>query len=86
VRDSAGAFGPLKSLARSLCLILDNCEVLHSSRAFHPPCLWSFQRTDVNECAIESLAPRVKMLSESLSDPILPGDVNEKERAKKLEQ
>jgi len=27
VRDSAGAFGPLKSVARSLCLILDNSEV-----------------------------------------------------------
>jgi len=86
VRDSAGAFGPLKSLARSLCLVLDNCEVLHPSRTFHPPCLRSFQRTEVNECTIDSLAPRVKILSESLSDPILPGDINEKERAKKLEQ
>ena len=27
VRDSAGAFGPLKFIARSLCFILDNCEV-----------------------------------------------------------
>jgi len=27
VRDSASAFGPLKSIARSLCSILDNCEV-----------------------------------------------------------
>jgi len=40
----------------------------------------------VNEHAIESLALRVKMLSEPLSEPISPGDVNEEERAKKLER
>ena len=27
VRDSARAFGPLKSVARSLCFVLENCEV-----------------------------------------------------------
>ena len=27
VRDSADAFGPLKSVAGGLCFILDNCEV-----------------------------------------------------------
>ena len=27
VRDSADAFGPLKSVARGLCFILENCEV-----------------------------------------------------------
>ena len=27
VRDSADAFGPLKSIAGSLCFILENCEV-----------------------------------------------------------
>ena len=27
VRDSAGAFGPLKSVAGGLCFILENCEV-----------------------------------------------------------
>jgi len=27
VRDSTGAFGPLKSIARSLCFVLDNCKV-----------------------------------------------------------
>jgi len=40
----------------------------------------------VNKHAMESLAPRVKTLSESLSDPIPPGDVTEKERAKELER
>ena len=31
VRDSADAFGPLKSVAGGLCFILENCEVLSSS-------------------------------------------------------
>jgi len=86
VRDSAGAFGPLKSVARSLCFVLENCEVWPPSRMFDPQYLRSFQRTDVNEYAIESLAPRVKTLSEDLSVPIPPGDVNEKERTNELEQ
>ena len=30
VRDSADAFGPLKSVAGGLCFILDNCEVRSS--------------------------------------------------------
>jgi len=34
VRDSRGAFGPLKSVAGSLCIILDNCEVWPPSRTF----------------------------------------------------
>jgi len=33
VRDSADAFGPLKSVAGGLCFILDNCEV------WSPSCL-----------------------------------------------
>jgi len=40
----------------------------------------------VDEQAIESLAPRVKVLFESLSAPIPLGDVDEEEREKKLEQ
>ena len=40
----------------------------------------------MNERAIESLAPRIRMLSESLSAPISPGDVNEEERANELER
>ena len=40
----------------------------------------------MNEHAIELLAPRVKMVSELLSGPIFPGDVNEEERTKKLER
>ena len=31
VRDSADAFGPLKSVAGGLCFILENCEVRRSS-------------------------------------------------------
>ena len=37
VRDSAGGFGPLKSVARSLCSILDNCEVWPPSHTFDSP-------------------------------------------------
>jgi len=40
----------------------------------------------VNEYAIESLAPRVKTLSEDLSIPIPPGDADERERANELER
>jgi len=36
VRDSAGAFGPLKSVAGSLCIILNNCEVWPPSCTFDP--------------------------------------------------
>jgi len=42
VRDSAGAFGPLKSVAGSLCFILDNCEVWPPSRTFDLQFSWSF--------------------------------------------
>jgi len=86
VRDSAGAFGPLKSVARYLCFILDDCEVWPSPRTYNSQCSQTLQQTEVNEDAIESLAPRVKTLSESLSAPISPGDVNEGDRAKKLER
>ena len=39
----------------------------------------------MNECAIESLAPRIKTLSESLCESIVVGDVNEEIRARKLD-
>jgi len=41
VRDSPGGFGPLKSVARSFCSILDNCQV-RPSRLFDSQCLRSF--------------------------------------------
>jgi len=41
VRDSASAFGPLKSIARSLCFILDNFEVWPPSRTLDSRCLRS---------------------------------------------
>lgn len=46
----------------------------------------SFQGTEVDRQAIELLAPRVGVLSVSLSAPIHPGDINEKTRGEKLEQ
>jgi len=41
VRDSTSAFGPLRSIARSLCLILDNYEVW-PPRTSGPQCLRPF--------------------------------------------
>ena len=38
----------------------------------------------MNQLALQSLAPRVRKLSESLREPIVPGDVNEKEREGEL--
>ena len=35
VRDSADAFGPLKSVAGGLCFILENCEVLFFPCVYH---------------------------------------------------
>jgi hypothetical protein len=36
VRDSADAFGPLKSVAGGLCFILENCEVWSPARLCYP--------------------------------------------------
>ena len=36
VRDSADAFGPLRSVAGGLCFILENYEVLFPSRLCYP--------------------------------------------------
>jgi hypothetical protein len=36
VRDSADAFGPLKSVAGGLCVILENCEVRPPSHIRYP--------------------------------------------------
>ena len=87
VRDFADAFGPLKSVAGGLCFILDNCEVWHPSRILHfPQSLHASQRMKANKQAIESLAPRVKALAESLCAPVSEGDIREESRRKILEQ
>jgi len=86
VRDSADAFGPLKSVAGGLCFILENCEVCSSSHVYHRRYLQVLQRTKGNEQAIESLAPRVKALSGSLCTPVPEDDLKEQERRKKLER
>ena len=44
------------------------------------------QRTKANEQAIESLAPRVRELSELLCEPVRVGDVKERERRARLER
>ena len=86
VRDTADAFGPLKSVAGGLCFILENCEVCSSSCMYYPQRLRVFQQTKANEQAIESLAPRVKALSASFCTSVSEGDPKEQERRKKLEQ
>ena len=86
VKESPGAFGPLKSVAANLCLILDNCEVWPPTHTFNLKYSKSFQQTEVDRQAIELLAPRVKVLSESLNTPICSSDVNEKRRGSKLER
>ena len=86
VRDSADAFTPLKSVAGGLCFILENREV---SPFFHACPLYrleAFQRTKANTQAIESLSPRVKVLSTSLCTSASEGDLREQERRTRLEQ
>ena len=54
VRDTADAFGPLKSDVGCLCFILENCEVLLSSWP-RSPVLTVSQRTKANQETIEFL-------------------------------
>ena len=86
VRDSADAFGPLKSVASGLCFVLENCEVRPSSCTCCSWLLLVLQRTKANKQAIESLAPRVKALAESLCTPVSEGDTREESRRKALER
>jgi hypothetical protein len=86
VRDSADAFGPLKSVAGGLCFILENFEVQHFSHIRYPQHLQVSQRMKGNKQAIESLAPRVEALSASLCTPVSKGDAKEETRRKELER
>ena len=86
VRDSADAFPPLKSVAGGLCFILENCEVRPPDPICYPQRSPVPQRTKANKQAIESLAPRVKALAELLCKPVPEGDIEERERRKRLEQ
>jgi len=52
----------------------------------YPQSLQVPQRMKANKQAIESLAPRVKKLAESLCKPVSEGDVDERKRRQKLEQ
>jgi len=85
VRDFPGAFGPLKPVAGSLCFILDSYkeyDLLPAHSICDAYCCSS--ERGVNEHARESLAPRIKTLSELLSVSISPGDIDEEERSNKL--
>ena len=79
VRDSADAFGPLKSVAGGLCFILENCEVWSDPFPTLPHLLHPHQRMKGNEQTIESLAHRVKALAELLRSPVSEEDVKEEE-------
>ena len=79
VRDTADAFGPLKSVAGGLCFILENCEVRSPSR-IRCLVLTGPQQSRANTRAIESLAPRVRALAKSLCAPVSEGDVKEGSR------
>ena len=86
VRDSADAFGPLKSVAGGLCFILENCEVRSIFHVYHLYRLEAFQRTKANTQAIESLAPRVRDLSVTLCASKPETDLREQGRRMKLER
>jgi hypothetical protein len=86
IAESSNTYLPLKSVAKRLCSILDNCEVQSPYHIFSPHCLQLCQRSAVNERAIESLASRVEPLSRSLCVPIHVGDINERERENDLKQ
>lgn len=85
VRDSADAFGPLRSVAGGLCFILENYEVRQPSpHIILSQCLQVSQRANANKQAIESLAPRVKSLANTLCTPVPEGDAKEESRRKIL--
>ena len=87
VRDSADAFPPLKSVAGGLCSILENFEVRFISHtSLKLQCLCLSQRAEGNKEGIESLAPRIKSLAESLCAPVSKGGAAEGSRRKRLEQ
>jgi hypothetical protein len=87
VKESSSAYPPLKSVARHLCVVLASCEVRSPSHTFDSRCSQLCQGTEVNERAIEWLAPRIRALSESLSAPIPADDVvGERGRENKLER
>jgi hypothetical protein len=86
VRDTADAFGPLKSVAGGLCFLLENYEVFPVSCIPYVQRLQASQQTKTNGQAMESLAPRVKALAEQICGPILEGDTKEEKRRGKLEK
>ena len=87
VKESADAFGPLKSVASGLCFVLDNCEVRRSPASAvqnaHPH---TQQQMKANKQSIESLAPRIQALAESLCAPISEDDIKERSRRNVLER
>ena len=78
-------------LVHSSLLPEDSALYWEIARYGFPPICWarnaySYPSKQVDEQAIELLAPRVKFLFESLCAPIPLGDVAEEERERKLER
>ena len=86
VRESADAFGPLKSVAGGLCFILENCEVWTSFYICCPQRSRLDQRTKANKQLIESLAQRISSLAQSLCVPVHQDDIKERSRRDDLER
>ena len=86
VRDTADAFGPLKSVAGGLCFILENYEVFPVLCIPYLQRSQASQQTKSNGQAMESLAPRVEALAEQLCGHVPEGDINEEKRREKLEK
>ena len=85
VRDSADALGPLKLVAGGLFFTLENYEVCYPCNVYLQ-CSQALHRMKANKQAIESLAPRVRALADSLCKPVSEGDARERERRQNLEQ
>jgi hypothetical protein len=86
VRDSADAFGPLKSVAGGLCFILENCEVWTSlpfmlSDAYRMP-----QRMKANTASDRIVGTPGQTLAELLCAPVSEGDIKETIKEKDLER
>ena len=69
VRDSAGAFGPLKSVTGRLCFILENYDVRFPCNIY-PQYSQAPQPTEADKQAIGSLALRLRTFANSLHKPV----------------
>ena len=87
VNESPDAFPPLKSTAKTLCFILDNCKVQPPfGLLFELETLCWSQNAVVCHQRIESLAPDVQELVQLLGSPASGNRDKEQERRNTLEK